>query len=447
MANKLRIDDIVNVVVSTAGATLPREGFNVGLIVGTSAVVPAAARVKTYSNLEDMLNDGFTVTDAEYLAAKLYFTQSKKPYKVAIGRAVITSVTESATAVAKGTGVTGATVTAATFGTKVKNVEGRYVFNYDGAWKLNGEGVTASQYGLTIQGAPTNGDSITVAYTPNITSESWVDALEACKDASGEWYGVMAVGDISAANHLAIAQWCDNARACYFYSDNAAADITSATNDVFSNIKTAGITRAVGLYSATAYAAAAVMGFAMGANDGTVGSAYTLAYKSLNGVEVDALNAVQVKTLQSKNANYYVNRGGNYNVLEKGVCANGTWFDELIGTDQLANDIQMACMNVLTQSQTKVPYTDAGALQFVLACNEACAQAVATGFLTAGVWEGNSVLNLDNGDTLEAGYICQAAPVAGQSVEDRINRVCPPIYVCAILANAIHSVTIKVDVE
>ena len=33
MAN-LKIDDIVNVVVSTASAVAPRDGFNVGLILG-----------------------------------------------------------------------------------------------------------------------------------------------------------------------------------------------------------------------------------------------------------------------------------------------------------------------------------------------------------------------------------------------------------------------------
>jgi len=42
--------------------------------------------------------------------------------------------------------------------------------------------------------------------------------------------------------------------------------------------------------------------------------------------------------------------------------------------------------------------------------------------------------------------MCQAEPVADQSSANKALRICPPIYVCAILAGAIHSVVIKVFV-
>jgi len=370
--SKLKIDDIVNVVVSTAGAATPREGFNVGLIVGVSNHITVADRCKVYSSLESMIDDGFLTTDPEYLAATKYFAQNPAPQKVVIG---------------------------------VKN---------------------------TADGA----------------NESWVDAITACRQKNGQWYGVYVASAtaLTTAEHQAIAAYVETVIASYFFEDSTAADLTTATTDVFSVLKGQSFKRTFGLYSATKYAGAAAMGFAMGANDGTAGSAYTMAYKTLAGVTPDDLSETDVANLKAKNANYYVSRG-SYIVLETGVTANGTWFDEVIGLDQLANDMQIACMDVLAKTRTKVPYTNAGALQFVVACNEACEGALRRGFLAPGVWEQASVLDLETGDMLEGGYLVQAEPVTEQSAANRALRICPPIYACVNLAGAIHSVTIKVNVQ
>lgn len=370
--SKLKIDDIVDVVVTTQGKATPREAFNVGLIVGVSSHINVTDRCKVYSGVDRMIDDGFLITDPEYLAADLYFKQSPTPTKVVVG----------------------------------------------------------------------------VKDTSDGSTETWVQAITACRQKNGEWYGVYVASAtaLSTADHQAIATYVQTLRAAYFYDDSAAADITNVTTDVFSVLKGLAAKRSYGLYSTTKYAGAAAMGFAMGANDGRPGSAYTMAYKSLEGVTPDDLDKTSVENLKDKNANYYVTRGASYNVMENGVTADGTWFDEVIGTDQLANDIQIACMDVLTQTSTKIPYTDAGALQFVVAINGACADAALRGFLAPGIWNGPTVLDLETGDTLEAGYLVQAEPVADQPASAREDRICPPIYVCGNKAGAIHQVTIKVNI-
>lgn len=71
---------------------------------------------------------------------------------------------ESASAAVTGTGVTAASVVAATFGTKVGK-SGSYVFGYDGSnWKLDGATVTITEYGITITGTAASGDKVTVVY-------------------------------------------------------------------------------------------------------------------------------------------------------------------------------------------------------------------------------------------------------------------------------------------
>ena len=79
------------------------------------------------------------------------------------------AVNESATATVTGTGVSAASVTAATFGTKVSNVDGTYEFAAEVAdstttWKLDGTAVTLSDYGITPTGTAADGDKISVAY-------------------------------------------------------------------------------------------------------------------------------------------------------------------------------------------------------------------------------------------------------------------------------------------
>lgn len=371
--SKLKIDDIVDVVVSTAARATPRDGYNIGLILGKSGHVTVADRCKVYTDTDGMLSDGFTVNDPEYKAATLYFSQNPAPQKLVVG----------------------------------------------------------------------------ACNTAEGSTETWVEALTACNQANGTWYAayVAAATALSTADHQAIAAYLEGAGKAYFYDDKAAADLTNVATDVFSVLKGQSYHHPVGLYSTTLFAGAAVMGFAMGANDGTAGSAYTLFGKSLVGVTPDDLGPTEVEILKSKNANYYVTRGGTYTMLENGVTADGTWFDEVIGLDQLANDMQMGCMDVITGTRTKVPYTDAGALQFVSACNDACDGARDRGFLAPGVWDKPSILELETGDTLEEGYFCQAEPVADQSDANRSNRICPPIYAAVHLAGAIHSAVVKVIVE
>ena len=74
----------------------------------------------------------------------------------------------TAAATVSGTGITAATVTASTFGTKVGGASGTYEFTYDGTattWKYQGTSATLNQYGITVTGTPAGGDKITVVFT------------------------------------------------------------------------------------------------------------------------------------------------------------------------------------------------------------------------------------------------------------------------------------------
>lgn len=369
--SKLTIDDIVSVVVSTAGASTPRDAFNIGLIIGASEHISVATRCKTYTSIDGLADDGFLTTDPEYMAAALYFGQNPAPKKLVVGRK------------------------------------------------------DSSQN----------------------STETWLAAVTDCRAKSSLWYSCYIAGTATDADHAAVATYLNGKTAAYFVDSSDATDLTAANTGKLGKLFLLTFKRVAGIYSAVNYAGAALMGRAMGLNDGTPRSSFTMAYKNLAGVTPDDLDAGQVANLQAKNANYYVNRSGSFNVLEQGRMMDGTWIDELIQLDQLANDMQIACVDVLTKTPTKIPYTDAGVLQLVLACNGACENAVTRGFLAPGVWNLPDVLDLAQGDTLEAGYLCMAEPVADQSIANKSLRICPPIYACVNMAGAVHSAAIKVIVE
>jgi len=82
----LPLSDIVNVSVVISPVAAARAGFNLGLIIGQSNIISTTDRVKVYADLASMAGDGFALNSPEYVAASLYFSQSPRPPKVAIGR-------------------------------------------------------------------------------------------------------------------------------------------------------------------------------------------------------------------------------------------------------------------------------------------------------------------------------------------------------------------------
>jgi hypothetical protein len=82
----LSLNNIVNYTVQVSPAAAVRNAFDLGLIIGDSAVISTSDRVNVYTDLASMLEDGFADDDPEYLAAVLYFSQQPRPKRVAIGR-------------------------------------------------------------------------------------------------------------------------------------------------------------------------------------------------------------------------------------------------------------------------------------------------------------------------------------------------------------------------
>ena len=385
---KLTLKPIINISASLAARAAARKGFNTALILGTSEVIPQSERVRVYYTADDLITDGFKDDSAEYKAAKLYFSATATPTKLYVG-------------------------------------------------------------------------------TKYSTDTDILTAARACRAANSEWYVLIPLG-ASEADVLTLADWAESAQPATILAyttgesvnlslhENASGtDADRDTEGIFKKLKAKGYRRSFGQYCNqpdTPDAVAATMGYAMGANTGTINSAYTLAYKHLPGVTPDDLTENQVSyivgtsTAEGTNGNVYVNRQDSYNVLQQGRMADGTSFDEVVYLDMLKDHITLNVMDLLYQSP-KIPQTNAGVTAIMGVINSACDEFVNIGFIAPGQWNGDGILSLKKGDMLAKGYLVQAEAVEAQSQADRDARKSPPIYVSIKLAGAIEWVTIQVNVN
>lgn len=290
-------------------------------------------------------------------------------------------------------------------------------------------------------------DKVIIGRWDTTGTETALAAVQACRLSNTDWYAVTVSG-ADKTEILAIAEYVETApiKSVQFYTTADADALTGADGNIFSALKALGYNKSIGIYSTTADAAAALMGYAMGANTRLANSAYTLAYKSLVGVTVSNLTAAQVTTVKGNSGNVYINRGNTYNLFENGVVASGKFFDEIINTDMLANDIQLGIIDLLA-SVAKVPQTEDGVSQIINAITGACDNAVDRGFLAPGTWNAPSFKSVLTGDMLSKGYILLADPITAQNATDRANRIAPPIYALCKLAGAIHTLKVQISVN
>lgn len=278
------------------------------------------------------------------------------------------------------------------------------------------------------------------------SGETSLAALTACRVANSLWY---AAYDTTAADsdQAAIAAYVEALTAPftqYFCQSSTSAVKAGTGGNIFETLKNSSYKRTHGLFSSNANAVASIMGYAMGQTSNLANSRYTLKFKTMPGVTPESLTETQVTNIENNNGNIYIARSSN--MYEQGKNFSGQFFDEVIGLDMLSNAIQVAISNFLL-SVPSAPLTEGGVAQLRNVVSQACEQSVTRGFLAAGEWGGSPILSLATGDTLPSGYLVLSDAVNGLSQSDRNNRISPNLYACVKLANSIHSVVLKINVN
>lgn len=490
MAQGLNVGRLVRVSVNLAPLAAARRGFGTLLIAGDSNVIDGSERIRNYVDLESVAAD-FGTSAPEYLAAQLYFGQSPRPQQLMIGRWLRTATS----ALLKG-GILTATeqalsnwtsIDSGSFKVTVGGVEKTVsalnlssVTNLNGvasaitakltgavcAWDGSRFTITSSTTGAssTIGYASTAGTGIDISTQLKLTSttalapisgyasETPVACVTTLANMSGLWYGAsFAASTMPTDDQLIdVAGFIEGASVSRIFGvteTNTLVLDATYTTDLASRLKALSYKRTCVQYSANKYAICSLMGRAFSVNFSANRSTITLMYKQEPGVVAATLTETQAQTLKAKRCNVFVNYNNDTAIIQYGVMSGQAYFDEIHGLDWFADALQNAEYNLLYQSKTKIPQTDAGQNQLVNTAAGVCQEAINNGLIAPGQWNADGFGQLSRGDYLAEGFYIYTPPMAAQDQSIREQRIAPPIQVALKLAGAIHEIDCIVDVN
>lgn len=320
-------------------------------------------------------------------------------------------------------------------------------------------GAVASSVGYATAGSGTDISTLVkltsttdIALIAGYDAETPVQCAAALANLSSAWYGLMFQASVQPTNSqsLDVSDFVEALDIKRIYGvtitdSNVLSSLVS--NDLASLQKGAGYLRSFCQYSQNAYAIASFFGRAFSVNFNANRSTITLMYKQEPGVTGELLSSTQADTLKEKRCNVFVDYVNDTVIIQYGTMSGPAYFDEIHGLDWFQDAVQNACYNLMYQSPTKIPQTDAGTNQFVNVIGGVCEQAVNNSLVAPGIWNADGFGELAFGQYLKNGYYIYAQPIALQSQADRETRVAPPIQVAIKLAGAIQELDVIVNVN
>ena len=490
MAQGLNIGRLVRATVNLAPLAAARRGFGTLLVAGDSNVINGRDRIRTYVDLESVAED-FGTSAPEYLSASLYFGQTPRPNQLMIGRWIRTAtaallkggiLTAAEQVIGNWTSITTGSFKITIDGTE-KTVTG---LNFSAVTNLNGvaSAINAVLTGGTVAWdgsrftvtSATTGTSSSVGYAsaaasgtnisaqlkltsatalvpvPGYAAETPVKCATALANLSGMWYGLTFAAstmptDDQAVDVAAFIQGASITRIFGFTETDTRVLDAAWTTDMASRLKALNYTRSFVTFSANKYAVASMFGRAFSVNFSANRSTITLMYKQEPGVVAELLTETQAQTLKAKRCNVFVQYQNDTAIIQYGVMSGQAYFDEIHGLDWFTDALQTALYNLLYQSKTKIPQTDAGQNQLVNTASNVCAEAINNGLVAPGQWNADGFGQLERGQFLTEGFYIYTQPMALQDQSIREQRIAPPIQIALKLAGAIHEIDAIIDVN
>lgn len=254
-------------------------------------------------------------------------------------------------------------------------------------------------------------------------AETITEALDAIQVENSSFYAVLMSLAIDATEQEELAAWIQTSRRIAGVRTADATALDATLTDIGAVLNANSYFRTFSFYngeSATKFPEAAWMGRCLPADPGSL----TWKFKTLSGIVADVLSGTGRTNLRNKKYNYY-NEVGGVNITEEGWMADGSFIDEIRGTDWIHARMQEAIFAILV-NLPKVPYTDKG---IDIIVNEM--EAVLKRAVDQGILDGNRP------------YGVTKPLVADIAFNDRASRVLPDLKFSAYLAGAVHEVEIQ----
>lgn len=295
--------------------------------------------------------------------------------------------------------------------------------------------------------------ALALPLVPGYAAESALAAVVACDVASNDWYGMGFASSVmpSDGDYLNIAAFieADQVTRMFGVTTQETGVLTEqVSNDIASELMALNYEQTFSIYSSTnIYAAFAVFGNLLTINLNGANTMKTMMYQQAIGIVSEDLDDSEADSLEAKRCNVFVAYDNDTSIIQYGTMAGPVFIDETFGTDALANAVQTADYNVMFTAGTKIPQTDQGDQQFVVAMSQVCQQFVTNGFLAPGIWNAQGFGQLTTGQYLKLGYYIYMQPLAQQSEADRAARKAPPFQIAAKLAGANQTAQVTITVN
>lgn len=441
MAN---IDRIVNVQISLNTNGVSKEGFSTMLVVGTHA--NNLNRVTTYTNINDLINDGFSTDDPIYRAVSAAFSQTPRPRQVKVGRRQVEEVNLSVNNVKDNTDYT---ITVSSKDTDGTVDEEAYKYNsqtsatatkiVEGLQALmaSDTAVTATASGEKLQLTAKSGKSFAIKISSNLSAEltepteEIADTMSAVMASDSDFYGIV-LASRDKDDIMAMAEWVETQTKLFGTStvEQGAKDSETDT-DLLSMLKAKNYYRTFTFYHELAdseYLEAGVMARCFAIEPG----GETWANKVLSGLTADNLTETEYLAISGKNGNTF-ETFRNKSITQNGKVAGDEWIDVIRFRDWLQEEITVNVFNLLINSD-KVPYTDAG----IALVENQIRQALLLGQRRGGI--APTEYDEDNNENL--GFTIEMPLAANIPANTKAQRLLEDVSFTARLAGAIHVVEI-----
>lgn len=441
MAN---IDRIVNVQISLNTNGVSKEGFSTMLVVGTHA--NNLNRVTTYTNINDLINDGFSTDDPIYRAVSAAFSQTPRPRQVKVGRRQVEDVNLSVNNVKDNTDYT---ITVSSKDTDGTVDEEAYKYNsqtsatatkiVEGLQALmaSDTAVTATVSGEKLQLTAKYGKSFAIKISSNLSAEltepteEIADTMSAVMASDSDFYGIV-LASRDKDDIMAMAEWVETQTKLFGTStaEQGAKDSKTDT-DLLSMLKAKNYYRTFAFYHELAdseYLEAGVMARCFAIEPG----GETWANKVLSGLTADNLTETEYLAISGKNGNTF-ETFRNKSITQNGKVAGDEWIDVIRFRDWLQEEITVNVFNLLINSD-KVPYTDAG----IALVENQIRQTLLLGQRRGGI--APTEYDEDNNENL--GFTIEMPLAANIPANTKAQRLLEDVNFTARLAGAIHVVEI-----
>lgn len=475
------IQEFTNADISVSPTGVAGGNFGIlGFLTNEQGVISVPQRTRSYTSIASV-GDDWAATSEVYKAASAFYAQTPAPRDFTV--IVCFETDQAATLVGGGSGsieelvaITDGdlSITVGTADFDLTGLDFSSALNFDDVATLittaltsaaapatcthNGlqfvittdvVGVTAAiSYGTSPLDGTTSdllGLSQHQAVAANgIAAEKPVEALTKAVSLGKEFIGLVchkkyrdipAATDGSSTDEIAV--WAEANKKIFCNTTNDLTVLSSViTTDIASRLKalTLRYTLTTFAKNVSQYPSASVFGRAASVNFESIGSTLTLNLKQMPTITVEDLSPNEFAVLRSKNASAVVQIGKTVNAYTDSRMASGSWLDTTHGLMWLENRIETDMFNLLYQTNTKIPYTQAGINTTVGVLDRSLQAAVRNGLAGPGF--------LPDGTYLPEGYIIESVPLGQVTSGDKGNRIYQGLSFKMVGAGALHEVYI-----